>query len=357
MAKREFLMLAHVLKGDEPIGSWYCSEKLDGCRAFWDGGFTRGKLCKDVQFANVEKDARYINQPRATGLWSRYGKAIQAPEWWLNRLPAGVPLDGELFLGRSEFQSLISVVKRLVPGPEWNSIKYKVFDAPPYHAIFANGEINGTNFKKRFTGIDYPRSGPGQDSARRWDFASVQRWVRDSVQQNDVLEVHPQDQLAPNSRAAHEEVRERLERIITGAGEGLMLRHPTSFWVPQRSRQLLKAKGMLDAEAEVIGYVFGRATDKGSKLLGLMGAMIVRWNGRIFELSGFTDEERWLCKMGAGSDDSAYDFGCEHPGERVPDGFHNPKFPVGSRVTFKYRETTDTGVPKEARYLRPHDEI
>ncbi len=136
-----------------------------------------------------------------------------------------------------------------------------------------------------------------------------------------------------------------------------MLRNPGSFWVPQRSRQLLKAKGMLDAEAEVIGYVFGRATDKGSKLLGLMGAMIVKWNGRIFELSGFTDEERWLMEKGKASDHSAYEFGTEHPGERVPDSFHNPKFPVGSQVTFKYRELSDAGVPKEARYMRKHNDI
>lgn len=350
-------MLAHVYKGDEPIGSWFCSEKLDGCRAFWDGGFTRGKLCSDVPFANVEKDKRYVRPPRATGLWSRYGKAIQAPNYWLDRLPVGIPLDGELFGGRSEFQSLISTVKKLVPGPEWNAIQYKVFDSPPYHAIFANGEINVTNFRKRFTGIDYPRSGPGTDAARRWDFASVQRWMLDTIPQNDVLQVLPQHRMVPRSADAHEELRASLAEIITGAGEGLMLRNPASMWVPQRSRQLLKAKGMLDSEAEVIGYVYGKETDKGSKLLGLMGAMIVRWNGRIFELSGFTDDERWISKIGSATDQSGYDFGTEHPGERVPDSFHNPRFPVGSKVTFKYRELTDTGVPKEARYLRPHDDI
>lgn len=358
--KREFLMLAHVFKGEEPIGSWFCSEKLDGCRAFWDGGFTRGKLCREVPFANVEKDARFLREPRATGLWSRYGKAIQAPDWWLNRLPVGVPLDGELFAGRSEFQSLISIVKKITPGSEWNQVTYKVFDSPPYHAIFANGEINGTNFKKRFTGIDYPRSGSRSNSPGCWDFASVQRWMRGTLTENDVLQFHPQDQLDHSSARAAGEVRERLAAIITGAGEGLMLRHPTSFWVPQRSRQLLKAKGMLDAEAEVIGYVFGRETDKGSKLLGVMGAMIVKWNGRIFELSGFADEERWICPAsgeGVGSEHSGYEFGCAHPGERVPDSFHNPQFPVGSRVTFKYRELSDSGVPKEARFLRTHDEL
>ncbi len=353
MAKRDFVMLAHTYKGGEPIGSWFCSEKLDGVRAYWDGAMTRGMLCKDVPFANVEKDDRYINVPRATGLWSRYGKAIQAPEWWLNRLPVGLPLDGELYRGRSEFQSLISIVKRLIPGPEWNTVQFKVFDSPPYHATFANGEISNVNFKKRFVGIQYPRSGPGADASRCWNFTSVLRYLQGAGIENDVVQILPQDQLAPASRTAQDQVRERLDAIITGAGEGLMLRHPTSFWVPQRSRQLLKAKGMLDSEAQVIGYVFGRE----GKLLGLMGAMIVKWNSRIFELSGFTDEERWLMRCGAATDQSAYDFGCEHPGERVPEPFHNPRFPIGSLVSFRYRELTDDKVPKEARFLRKHDDI
>lgn len=357
MAKRTFLMLAHVYRSEEPIGSWFCSEKLDGVRAMWDGGITRGKLCKDVPFANVEKDSRYVQQPRATGLWSRYGKAIQAPSWWLDRLPIGIPLDGELYQGRSEFQSLVSVVKKLVPGPEWNNVCFKVFDSPPYHVLFANGEINEPNYRKRFVGIDYPRSGSGPHSSGCGNFASVQQWFQNQLAQNDVVQLHAQDRLDHSTAKARVQVVERLEQIVSGAGEGLMLRSPTSFWVPQRSRTLLKAKGMLDAEAEVIGYVFGRETDKGSKLLGLMGAMIVKWEGRIFELSGFTDEERWLCKRGAGSDHSAFEYGCEHPGERVPDIFHNPRFPVGSRICFKYRELTNDRVPKEARFLRVHDDI
>lgn len=357
MAKREFLMLAKMYEGTEPIGSWFCSEKLDGVRAFWDGGFTRGKLCSDVGFANVEKDKRYVTKPKATGLWSRYGKAIQAPDWWLDRLPVGLPLDGELYMGTTQFQSLVSVVKKIVPGLEWKGVQYKVFDSPPYHAVFANGEVNVTNFRKKFVGVQYPRSGPGADTSRRWDFASVQQYLKEAQVANSVVEIHQQVQLPTYSADAKEEVALRLEAVLTTSGEGLMLRHPTSLWVPQRSRQLLKTKGLYDDEAEVVGYVFGRETDRGSKLLGLMGAMIVRWQGRIFELSGFTNEERWLLEEGKATDQSAYDYGCEHPGQNVPEQFHNPRFPIGSKVTFKYRELTVDGIPKEARYFRRYDEV
>lgn len=347
MSKRTFLMLAHVFKGDENIGSWFCSEKLDGLRAWWDGGITRGIPCKQVPFANVEKDARYLQDPVATGLWSRYGKAIQAPSWWLDKLPVGLPLDGELYIGRSSFQSLTSIVKKIKPGAEWLQVTFKVFDTPPLRVVLANGEINETNYRKRFAGISYGqlRSFP----PGRGDFASVHAFLRGEGIENDRVQVLPQSRLAVSSAAAREEVTSLLDEVVSGAGEGLMLRNPGSMWVPQRSKSLLKAKGMLDSEAEVVGYVFGRETDKGSKLLGLMGAMIVRWRGKIFELSGFTDEERSLCG-------GAYEYGCSHPGERVPDQFQNLTFPVGSQVTFKYRELTDGGVPKEARYLRKREE-
>lgn len=127
-----------------------------------------------------------------------------------------------------------------------------------------------------------------------------------------------------------------------------MVRHPRSLWAPCRSRQLLKIKGMLDAEAVVVGYTSGRETDKGSKLLGKMGALIVKYAGKCFELSGFTDEERTLAPEGA------FEFAASNPGKVLPDWIYNPNFPVGSTVSFKYRELTDAGLPKEARFWRKY---
>src|SRR5437763_15350446 len=117
-------------------------------------------------------------------------------------------------------------------------------------------------------------------------------------------------------------------------------------------------------EGEVIGYVWGEETNKGSKLLGLMGSMIVQLeSGVIFNLSGFTNAERILTVkperwegIGIKNPDSARTFAAEHgkrnPGEQVPEWVQSDLFPIGSKVTFKYRELTSEGKPKEAKYWR-----
>jgi DNA ligase-1 len=357
MAKREFLMLAHTYRGDEPIGGWFWSEKLDGMRAFWDGGLTRGMRAADVPFANIEKDGRYVEPPKATGLWTRYGKPVQAPEWWLDKMPA-FPVDGELFMGRGKFQDLISATKRLIPGPEWLSVNYMAFDAPPYHAVFANGEMDNVNFKKSFRNIAAWIGGREYERpARGWHFDSVYDFLRERAGRNEVFHALHQSQLPFNTQGARDQVSAILDKLLAGGAEGIMLRHPGSLWAPQRSRQLLKVKGMQDAEAVVTGYVWGRETDKGSKLLGRMGALVVEFRGKRLELSGFTDEERVLC-MYEGADhghDLVFAIGCANPGLVVQPDIHNPRFPLGSTVTFRYRELTDAGIPKEARYWRKHE--
>jgi DNA ligase-1 len=341
-------MLAHPYKGSEKIGSWYWSQKLDGMRAYWDSGISRGQLVTEVPFANTAKDARYINPPRATGLWSRYGKPIYAPDWWLDKLPK-IPLDGELFMGNGQFQKTISTVKTLTPGPDWSDVVYMVFDSPPYRVMFANGEIKNTNFKKVFVNV-LSKLKISCDGPPKTEFASVYEWLQ-TQEQNEVFRVLEQKKLSWNSQTATEEVKYFLDYVIGHCGEGLMLRSPSSYWVPERTRTLLKVKGLLDDEATVTGYVAGRETDKGSKLLGLMGALEVKYKGRIFELSGFTDEERTLIyKNGS----SAASFASENPGKRMPDTIYNPKFPIGTVVSFKYRELTDDKVPKEARYWRKY---
>ena len=127
-----------------------------------------------------------------------------------------------------------------------------------------------------------------------------------------------------------------------------MVRRAWSPWRPERSSDLLKIKPFEDSEATVIGYTWGRETDLGSKLLGLMGNLVVSWEGKEFELSGFTNEERVLYV----GDCKANLIGAAHPGERCAPNIHSASFPIGSTVTFKYRELTDAGIPKEARFWR-----
>ena len=83
---REFLQLADSLDTKKhKIGGFYVSEKLDGTRAFWDGGITRGLPTASVPWASVADpktgDRKAKIKPVSTGLWSRYGNPIMAPDW------------------------------------------------------------------------------------------------------------------------------------------------------------------------------------------------------------------------------------------------------------------------------------
>jgi ATP-dependent DNA ligase len=116
--------------------------------------------------------------------------------------------------------------------------------------------------------------------------------------------------------------------------------------MPKRMRSILKYKPYFDAEAMVNGFTSGRETTKGNRHLGKIGALITDYTGKRLELSGLTDEERLFFD----SEQSRY--AAEHPGEDMPLHFQGKHFRPGQVVTFKYRELSDDGVPKEASYWR-----
>lgn len=110
-----------------------------------------------------------------------------------------------------------------------------------------------------------------------------------------------------------------LDSIVAKRGEGLMLHRADAPYLTGRSHVLLKLKPQLDAEAKVIAYVPGKG-----KYQGKMGALLVETlDGKQFKLgTGFTDAER----------------------------AHPP--PIGSLVTYTYRDVTKNGKPKFASFLR-----
>lgn len=82
----------------DPTG-YFCSEKLDGHRAWWNGD-------------------TFI---------SRGGNKINAPSWFTEGLPK-IALDGEIWAGRGNFERVGSIHSSR--SHEWNLVKYAVFDAP-----------------------------------------------------------------------------------------------------------------------------------------------------------------------------------------------------------------------------------
>lgn len=305
--RREFLQLAKIYDPKKHgIAGWFVSEKLDGQRAFWDGGITRGVPVSEVPWAG--------GGTTATGLWSRYGRVILAPNWWLDCLPP-VPLDGELYCGN--FQDLMSITRRTVNvlDTEWLDVKYYVFDSPSWENILLKGEIKNRFHEVVIKGeLIYPELHDISGS-----FKQIQKVLQSELVGNRVVVVHKQEQLPWGTNRAVAVMRSTLDRVVEAGGEGLILRHPHVLWYPKRVDGLLKVKPVLDGEATVIGYKPGKGKHEGR-----LGSLIVEAGGKCFHLSGFTDYQR------------------EHAEEL---------FPIGSEVNYEYRELSNDGIPKEARFV------
>lgn len=357
MAKREFLQLLH--KYDEKkhfINSWFVSDKLDGRRVFWDGGISRNLKTEDVPYANTVKDKRFIEPKYATGLWSRYGKAIQAPASFLDKLP-NVILDGELFLGLGKQQELMSITATH-EGTDWSDIKFMVLDSPPIERVFCDGvydvRVGNVLYKIKLEGIlPWIRNNGrhfisvGPDSS----FEQVYGWLRRKFVGNENILLHNQVRLPFKTHEIKSVIDKELESVVQSGGEGLVFRNPVDTWKPERTHSALKYKPYQDDEAIVTGYTWGRETEFGSKLLGMMGNLIVNFKGKRFELSGFTDEER-ATMIYKHNNEPAFENGLLNAGQVVSDDIENKKFPRGSTITFRYRELSKDGIPKEARFLR-----
>ncbi len=363
LKNREFLQLCQTYDSKKHgIGGWYCSEKLDGMRAIWDGGLTTGMSVYEVPFANVERETDNRgegtgNERICTGLWSRYGKVIHAPTWWLQQLP-NYPLDGELWIRNGGFQELIGATKKLIPvDSEWQSIRFMIFDAPSYQQLFAEGRVNGVNYVQSFDNAIWEWVvNQVNDSRKNMNdllkyglgrtFNTTYSFLKREIKSNDFMTMVVHQEVLPIfTHKAVERVEELLEQVTDMGGEGLVLRDPNSCWMGKRNEWCLKVKKLHDMEGVVMGYKAGLG-----KLEGLIGSVTIRIviegiGERQFDLSGFTDQERELVTVDGSKLEVV-------PGASVSENVTSSRFPRGSKITFRYRELTNDGLPREARYLR-----
>ena len=359
MARREFLQLAKTFKPDKHlIAGWYLSEKLDGTRCLWDGGLSRGLPTLDVPWASCINPRTVEVKPKikpvATGLWSRYGNPIMAPDWFLDKLPT-FPCDGELWAGRGNFQLCRSICAGDEPDERFDKIHYAVFSSPPLEALFQDGLIKNTNMLVSVKRADVEkwldandRSTPAvhEGATLEQELFALQGWEGWDEQ----VYILKQTILHNDPAKAAAELSKHIETYLKDGAEGVMLRDPKSHWTPKRVATCLKYKPWEDAEGIITGFTSGRRTEKGSKLLGLIGTLVLDFNGKRLELAGLTNEER---KFDTHIDSQT---AMLFPGEDMASYVQGKHFKIGDKVSFKYRELSDDGIPKEARYWRHRGE-
>lgn len=345
---REFLQLGQVFEG-QPIAGWYCSEKLDGVRSFWDGGITRGMRVEDVPFANLDNKDHLVDQHYATGLWSRYGNIQHAPDWFLDGMPK-IPMDGELYLGRKRFEETVSIIRSHASGDRWMGITYKAFETLSFNDVFQVGMVNNPNMSKLIGSDVLPwvlaqAEKHGVKVLDRRQFITQVKLLELFVPNNDITSRHVQMELNRKESIAKVQVNEMLSEVLAGGGEGLIVRNPMATWIPKRCNHIFKLKDRLDSEGTVVGYVSGLG-----KLTGMMGALILEWQGKRFKLSGFDDAERAV-------EHDVSQWCVANPEQEFPSSLESHIFPRGSIVTFEYASLTTEGVPREARFLRKWNKV
>ncbi len=215
-------------------------------------------------------------------LLSRGGHRFSVPDWFVAGFP-DTPLDGELWLGRGRFEELSAAVRRYRPDEdEWRAIRFMVFDLPASELPF---EARLTALERLFSNMNSP----------------YLQWV--------------EQRLLPDNAA----LAAYLTEVDALGGEGLMLRHRDSRYLPTRNQDLLKLKRFQDAEARVLAHLPGQG-----KYEGMLGALLVETeDGRQFRLgTGFSDRQR----------------------QQPP--------AVGALVTYRYRGETGQRLPRFASFVR-----
>ena len=234
--------------------------------------------------------------------FTRTGGVVHAPLDFLSCLPPGFCLDGELFMGRGNFNQVMSVCRNQAPPVgAWSKVVYKVFDAP---------NIKQIGLAKR---LDAARVALANHTAGASSSASA------SPSASGYVEV-----VEHKVCRGKEHVLEVLAEVEAEGGEGLMLAVPGKAHRGKRSNDLLKVKTMVTDDAIVAGHKAGKG-----KHTGKLGALecILRSGVRFLIGTGFSDRER------------------VDPPE------------VGEVVEFRYFELTKAQVPRFPAYVRVRADI
>tara|TARA_B110001450_G_scaffold125345_1_gene117982 strand:- start:20972 stop:23188 length:2217 start_codon:yes stop_codon:yes gene_type:complete len=287
---------------EPPIG-WWASEKWDGIRALWDG-------------------EKMISRGSGVGKPKVY---TYVPEWFKKVLPGGIPLDGEIWIGRGLFQktSRLSTIKSgksyteeqinaIWAGSDDPPVVFKVFDIPNLSEPFEKRMIILKDIIK--------------NRKICWDSIKYNNKKVFPLQYTEQIKIDTMEQLIS------------LYNKLTSAGaEGIMLRAPGSPYELKRSKYMLKYKIKEDAECVLREYVSGDGKYTG--MLGSIKCEILK-NGNP---SGV------FTQIGTGLNDN------QRTNYNKP---NSPDYiPIGSIISFSYMEMTKDGIPRHPVYRGIRDDI
>lgn len=199
---------------------YFVSEKLDGFRGYWDG----------------------------ENLKSKNGNTYNAPKWFIESL-GDKPLDGELWIGRGEFEKTASILSTTINLDDWHLISYMIFDMPKEQG----------SFKERVAYME------GYIPTLNLSYVKI-------IPQKRVKNI--------------EDLNDQLDKITKLGGEGLILHHEDAYYGSGRVDHLMKIKKYDEQSGIIIGYTPGKG-----KYIDKVGALILQLDdgSNIKVGSGLTD--------------------------------------------------------------------
>ena len=220
------------------------------------------------------------------GLFSRLRKTIPHMEHIiaeLNRLPPDLILDGELYTNELTFQEIVGLVKR-------ETLKVGDLEKQQKIKYHVYDLIQGDSYEQRHCLLQ-----------ALFASFSFQHLI-----------------LVPTFHCGSEaEMKEQHARFVADGYEGIMLRNPAGVYKNVRSVDLLKYKEFFDDEYEVVGFKEGEGAEKGCVL--------------------------WMCKTEKGDT-----FHCRPRGTREDrtELYQKGAAYIGKKLTVRFQELTDDGIPR-----------
>jgi len=218
-------------------------------------------------------------------LLTRGGNKLNPPQWFIENYPT-FAIDGELWTKRDDFENISSIVRSKNSDDRWKDITHHIFEVP-----------NQTGGLPERLAV-----------------------LKTYLSENPIAHLKILKQTVVKSQ---QHLQDFLQQVVSGKGEGVVVRNPKTLYETGRLSSALKVKQYFDTECRVSEILPGAG-----KYLGKMGSVLCQTqDGKQLKIgSGFKDKDR-----------------------------ANPPA-IGSKITFKYYGFTEKGKYKYPVYLRSRPE-